>query len=89
MLSSCPEYTKAIKSMRDAITSGNQDLRITLIACLLIAVFEVFHGNYSLANAQIRTGIDLLYEWKAAFPKNRFTLGYESPNPNVVETDLC
>lgn len=83
------QYTKAIKSMRDAITGGNQDLRITLIACLLTAVFEAFHGNYSLANAQVRIGVDLLYEWKATFPKNRFTLGHESPNPNVIETDLC
>lgn len=71
--------------MRD----GNQDLRITLIACLLTAVFEALHGNYSLANAQVRIGVDLLYEFKATFPKNRFTLEHESPNPNVVETDLC
>ncbi|CZR64946.1 uncharacterized protein PAC_14846 [Phialocephala subalpina] len=59
-----------------------------LIACLLTATFETFHGDYSLANAQIRTGIDLLYEWKAAFPKDRWTLGYESPNPHVVETNI-
>ncbi|KAH8795671.1 hypothetical protein BGZ57DRAFT_747773 [Hyaloscypha finlandica] len=80
-------YTKAIRSMRESVEHGKQDLRTTLITCLVIACFEAFHGNHPLANAQILTGMSLIYEWKATF-SNEVPMGFKSPKPDIVEDDL-
>jgi hypothetical protein len=81
------QYAKAIRSMRQAVAKGIQDLRTTLITCLVIACFEAFHGNHPLANAQIITGMSLIYEWRATF-SNELPMGFKSPKPDVVEDDL-
>jgi len=73
--------------MREGISSGKQNLRTTLITCLVIACFEAFHGNAGLAAAQIRIAINLMYDWMETFPM-RFALGI-SPNPNFIEDDLA
>jgi hypothetical protein len=80
-------YTKAIRSMRESVEHGKQDLRTTLITCLVIACFEAFHGNHPFANAQILTGMSLIYEWKATF-SNEIPMGFKSPKPDIVEDDL-
>ena len=81
------QYDKAIRSMREAVRNGKQDLRTTLITCLVIACFEAFHGNHPLANAQLKTGMSLIYEWRATFA-NALPMGFKSPKPDVVEDDL-
>lgn len=81
------QYAKAIRSMRQAVANGKQDLRTTLITCLVIACFEAWHGNHPLANAQIITGMSLIYEWRATF-SNELPMGFKSPKPDVVEDDL-
>ena len=81
------QYDKAIRSMREAVMHRKQDLRTTLITCLVIACFEAFHGNHPLANAQIKTGMSLIYEWKATF-SNELPMGFKSPKPDIVEDDL-
>ncbi|KAH7370357.1 hypothetical protein BKA65DRAFT_15536 [Rhexocercosporidium sp. MPI-PUGE-AT-0058] len=81
------QYTKAIRGMRQALSSGRQDLRTTLITCLVIGCFEAFHGNIPLAHGQIRTGIEMLHEWKKAYGDD-YILSYASPNKHVVEDDL-
>lgn len=81
------QYDKAIRSMQRAVKNGKQDLRTTLITCLVIACFEAFHGNHPLANAQILTGMSLIYEWRATF-SNELPMGFQSPKPDVVEDDL-
>lgn len=53
-------YSKAVKSMRDAALSGRQELRTTLISCLVIISFESFHGDHEAAAKQIGIGLDLV-----------------------------
>jgi hypothetical protein len=45
-------YSQAVSSMRNLMASGVQDIRTTLITCLTNFIFEAFHGNFSLADAQ-------------------------------------
>lgn len=54
------QYSKAIRRMRDAASKGRQDLRTTLITCLVIVCFETFHGNHESALAQVMTGLGLI-----------------------------
>jgi hypothetical protein len=81
------QYVKAIRSMRQAMKDGKQDLRTTLITCLVIACFEAFHGNHPLANRLIITGMSLIYEWRANV-SNEIPMGFKSPKPDVLEDDL-
>jgi len=83
------QYSKAIRRMRDAASEGKQDLRTTLITCLVIVCFETFHGNHESALAQVRTGLELIEDW---FTKNTTStddrLGITSPLPSVIEDEL-
>jgi hypothetical protein len=54
------QYSKAIQYMRGASIEGKQDLRTTLIACLVTFCFETFHGNHTSAVKQVIIGLDLL-----------------------------
>jgi hypothetical protein len=54
------QYSKAIQYMRGASIEGKQDLRTTLIACLVTFYFETFHGNHASAVKQVIIGLDLL-----------------------------
>ena len=54
------QYSKAIQYMRGASIEGKQDLRTTLIACLVTFCFETFHGNHASAVKQVIIGLDLL-----------------------------
>jgi len=50
------QYSKAIRSMRDAVAGGYQDFRVTLLTNLVIICYESYHGNldYSiLKSAQV------------------------------------
>jgi hypothetical protein len=82
------QYGRAIKAMKEAVTSGTQDLRTTLITCLVIVVFEAFHGNSTIADNQIQTGVSLIQEWKATYPSPRVVKGISSPNPYIIEDEL-
>lgn len=57
------EYSKAIKQMRNAISSQKHNLRTTLLTCLLIICFESLHGNHESAIAQMQIGIRLLEDF--------------------------
>ncbi|KAL2066499.1 hypothetical protein VTL71DRAFT_2570 [Oculimacula yallundae] len=81
------QYAKAIRSMKQALATGEQDLRTTIITCLVIGCFEAFHGNIPLAFGQIRTGIELLNQWKNSYG-GHYILSYASPNQYVIEDDL-
>jgi hypothetical protein len=54
------QYSKAIQSMRKAALGGKQDLRMTLITCVVIVCFETFHGNHESAARQAIIGMDLI-----------------------------
>jgi hypothetical protein len=81
------QYNKAIKQMRETIQK-RQDLRTTLLASILIIVFEIYHGNHESALDQIRSSVQLLEDWTK--PRSRL-IGSSSlsPSPYIVEDDLC
>lgn len=72
-------YGKAIQSMRMSSLGGTQDLRTTLITCLLIMCFESFHGNHESAGKQVIIALGLIDQ------KFSTRLGPISTGPNVVE----
>ena len=83
------QYHIAIKAMRAESARGNQDLRTTLITCLLNTCFEAFHGNHDLAVTQIKTGVNIIRHWKAGYPyTDQSKLFVSSPDPNVIEDEI-
>jgi hypothetical protein len=82
-------YGKALKLMKNAADTRSQDLRITLIASLLIISFETFHGNIHLADAQIQIALELICQWKTSYPTGQpLTITELSPAPNIIEHEL-
>jgi hypothetical protein len=58
-------YSQAIAHMKKDASLENQDLRMTLLNCLVILCFEACTGNQELALRQMQTGISLIQEWNA------------------------
>ena len=56
------QYGKAVRSMRDDIIGAQQNLTTTLISCLMLVCFELFHGNHSSALKQASIGLDFIIE---------------------------
>jgi hypothetical protein len=81
------EYAQAIKHMRAAAASGNQDLRTTLLTCLVILCFEAWNGNNELAVKQIQTGFKLIQAWKEC-SSDSGPLNLSPPTRNLIEDDL-
>ena len=94
------EYSKSISEIRKRIVGkkvgahdnwGNQNLRLMLMACLLFACFETFHGFLDAAIAQIHVGVRMIEEWLTTLDQrwdvNRMT-SIASPRPNIVEDEL-
>lgn len=83
------QYSKALKYMRDATSTGDQDLRTTLITCMEIVCFEGYHGNYELADNQLQIGISLIRDWKASHVLYDQTVSaFPSPATDVIEDEL-
>jgi hypothetical protein len=83
------QYHIAIKAMRAESARGNQDLRTTLITCLLNTCFEAFHGNHDLAVTQVQIGVNIIRQWKAGYPyADQSKLFVSSPDPNVIEDEI-
>ena len=55
-------YEKSLRGMRAAIASGRQDLRVALIACLLVFIFEGMLGNQATAAIHAESGLNLLFQ---------------------------
>ncbi len=80
------EYSTALGLMREASTDGRQGLRTTLITCLLIVCFECFHGNYTLAESQIESGLALIENWRKSYTTaSQHPPGFSSPAPEVID----
>jgi hypothetical protein len=56
-------YSRAIANMKKDAFLENQDLRTTLLKCLVVLCFEAWTGNQELALCQMQTGISLIQEW--------------------------
>ncbi len=83
------QYEKAIKRMRNDIADGNQNIRTTLIICIIIICFEAIHGNHESAAGQLQSGLALIHDWKDKQPNaDKHPQGFSSPAPDVVEDFL-
>jgi hypothetical protein len=69
------QYGKAVRKMRKDLSCGYQDLRTTVMLCLLFVAFELFHGNHTSALQQASPGSQ---------NDNGANEGFErvTPNPN-------
>ena len=56
------EYQKAIVGIRKTLAAKDCDIRTRLIACILFACFEAYHGNFDSSVAQIFAGVEMLEE---------------------------
>ncbi|KAH9213579.1 hypothetical protein DL95DRAFT_301978 [Leptodontidium sp. 2 PMI_412] len=72
--------------MSKDVSSHQNSIRTTLLACLLILCFEAWNGNLKLAVGQVRAGIALILEWKAAH--GGLNDARLSSEPGIIEADL-
>lgn len=83
------QYAQALAIMKKDVAEGRQDLRTTLLTCLVITLVESFHGNYALADAQINNGIELIRTWHSNHADaSAHPLGFSSPAPSVIEDGI-
>lgn len=80
------QYGKALKAMRIALSSRQQNLRQALIACLLVFCFESYIGNQVAAITHAQSGITLLHQWKSNTKASSTDI--QSPNPHIIEDEL-
>jgi hypothetical protein len=62
------EYSMAIAEMRDTMSKKSLELRIRLIACLVVFCFESYHFNRDSANSQIRAMSSMIEEEEEKSP---------------------
>jgi hypothetical protein len=64
------QYNKAIHYLRsNPIINNKNNLRVTLITCLVFVTLEYLRGQYKSGNAHLRYGIQLLSELSAHKPE--------------------
>jgi hypothetical protein len=71
-----------------AILSAKEDIRKTLIGCLLLFGFEAFHGSENLAIWHARGGYEMLQAWIRKRNRRSREAVVQSPEPNTVEDDI-
>lgn len=81
------QYSKALKGVRESVSLGEDSLRTTLIASLLIFCFENFHGDVRLALANVRSAQELMHNWLESKGGSATPRGF-SPTPYVIEDEL-
>jgi hypothetical protein len=83
------KYGSAVRGMRKHLVKAGLDLRMTLIACLLVCCFEILDGHYFIALVHAQNGINLLSEWikQHPHPDPNFQ-GIASPDALVIEDAL-
>ncbi|KAI6244439.1 Aspercryptin biosynthesis cluster-specific transcription regulator atnN [Erysiphe necator] len=83
------QYDKAIRIMRNDLENGDQDIRTSLIICMIINCFEHIHGNHRSAAIQAQAGLAMVHEFQSqAQHDDSFPQGYSSPCPNKIEDFL-
>lgn len=83
------QYAQALAIMKKDVAEGRQDLRTTLLTCLVITLVESFHGNYALADAQINNGIELIRTWHSNHAQaSAHPMGFSSPAPSIIEDGI-
>lgn len=78
------EYQKAVVGIRKALSAKDCDIRTRLIACILFACFEAYHGNCETALVQIFSGIEMMEE----HTKRRKEATANAPRTPPVDPEL-
>lgn len=81
------QYSKALKGIREVISVGEDSLRTTLIAALLIFCFENFHGDVRLALTNVQSAQELIHSWLESQGGSQTPRGL-LPAPYVIEDQL-
>ncbi|KAH9223321.1 hypothetical protein DL95DRAFT_128453 [Leptodontidium sp. 2 PMI_412] len=72
-------YHSAIVDMRRSTSEGQTDIRTKLLACLLFACFETYHGNRDVATAQVFAGIEAIDSYNLLRAHSQTTSGTTLP----------
>jgi hypothetical protein len=80
-------YGRALKGMRKASLCEDKDIRMALIACLLVVCFEGFHGSPVTAMTHAAQGVNLLHCWVKKYDGSYLSL-LKSPSPHIIEDEL-
>ncbi|KAN0095463.1 hypothetical protein V8E51_016174 [Hyaloscypha variabilis] len=78
------EYQKAIVGVRKTLAAKDSDIRSRLIATILFACFEAYHGNNETALAQIFAGVEMMED----YTKKRKAAAPNTPRGPPVEHEL-
>ena len=62
------EYSMAIAEMRNTMSKKSLELRVRLIACLVVFCFESYHFNKDSANSQVRAMSSMIEEEEEKSP---------------------
>lgn len=83
-------YGKAINGMRREMKGFYQDIRVSLIICIIISCFEGIHGNHRSAAAQLQAGLAIVENFHSQVKSSPILhpKGYSSPCPDVVDDFL-
>jgi len=73
--------------MRKASLREDKDIRMALIACLLVVCFEGFHGSPVAAMTHAAHGVNLLHCWLEKYGGGDLSL-LKSPVPHIIEDEL-
>jgi hypothetical protein len=80
-------YGKALRGMRKVPLREDKDIRMALIACLLVVCFEGFHGSPVAAMTHAANGVNLLHCWLEKYGGEDLSL-LKSPAPHIIEDEL-
>ncbi|CZR52561.1 uncharacterized protein PAC_02438 [Phialocephala subalpina] len=86
---SLQQYSKGLGLMKHDVADGRQDLRTTILTCLLIICVECFHGNYAMVGTVLSNAMSLLRDWTdRSVNAASHPLGFSSPDPHTIEDSL-
>jgi hypothetical protein len=80
-------YSKALRGMRKVVLYENKDIRMVLIACLLVVCFEGLHGSPVAAMTHAAHGVKLLHRWLETYGGSELSL-LKPPAPDIIEDEL-
>lgn len=82
------QYATAVKEMRTASAKGTQDMRTTLLTCLVILCFEAWNGNQDYAVRQIQMGLRLINAWCEELQLDQQKEGLSAPTTRSQDLQL-
>jgi hypothetical protein len=65
------QHSKAIASFRKSLSEEQPQMRLAMVASLLLGCFESLHGNWETASHQIYSGLSILGQWERSKLKGK------------------